>query len=67
MPQLDPQDRSRDNPYKVEPEDLIYLYGYLAVARYPSWVGAGSKYPLHETNVQLWQTYFLKVASKLPN
>jgi hypothetical protein len=56
MPQLDTQDRERDNPYKVGPEDLINLYGYLAVALYPSWVEAGWKYPLNETNVQLWQT-----------
>ena len=40
MAQLDTQDRERDNPYKMGPGNLIYLYEYLAVARCPSWEGA---------------------------
>lgn len=34
MPQLDIQDRERDNPHRVVPENLIYLYGHLAVGRW---------------------------------
>ena len=31
MPQLDTQDRERNNPHRAGPENLIYLYGHLAV------------------------------------
>ena len=34
MPQLDIQDRERDNPHRAEPENLIDLYGHLAVGRW---------------------------------
>ena len=33
-PQRDNPDLCRDNSHKVEPENLIYLYGYLTVARW---------------------------------
>ena len=45
MPLLDTKGRERDNSYKVGPENLICLYGDLAVAHYPSWMEGQAKIP----------------------
>ncbi len=42
MPQLDTQDRERDNHQRAVPENLIYLYGHLAVGHW-FWVAALSE------------------------
>ena len=59
MPQLDTQDRERDNPHRAGPENLSNLCEYSMVVRWPFWVGVWLLNPTNQ-DVELGFEHTLK-------